>query len=85
MKNLGLHDHNIRDILIKQNENFKLLSRKHEEFDERLRELNGQRFKTDFDWLEVRNLKKQKLRLKDSMQKYIFEYRKSNSSHLERY
>lgn len=84
MKNLSLHDHNIKDILIKQNESFKLLSRKHEEFDQRLRELNNQRFKTDYEWLEVRNLKKQKLRVKDSMQKYIFEYRKSYSAHQER-
>jgi len=65
----------IKEILIEENETFKLLNLKHQEFDQRLIELNNRNLFTDQDWIEVQELKKEKLRLKDSMQKYIFEYR----------
>lgn len=74
-----LNDQKIKEILVKQNENFKHLILKHQEFDQRLKELNKRKFKSELDWVEVRNLKKHKLRIKDSMQKYIFEYRKNRT------
>ncbi len=74
---INLNEQKIKDILIKQNENFKSLNRKHQEFDRRLKELNNINFKTDKELIEVRNLKKRKLKIKDSMQKYIFDYKKS--------
>ena len=74
-----MNDQKIKEILIKQNETFKTLNLKHQEFDQRLSELNNRSFKSEKDWIEVRNLKKHKLRIKDSMQKYIFEYRKNKT------
>jgi uncharacterized protein YdcH (DUF465 family) len=77
--NTTMNDQTIKDILIKQNEDFKSLALKHREFELRLKELNNSRLNTDRDWLEVRNIKKHKLQVKDSMQRYIFEYRKKRS------
>ena len=74
-----MNDQNIREILIEQNEQFKDLASKHREFEQRLEELDNRKIKTDGDWLEVRNIKKHKLQIKDSMQRYIFEYRKKRS------
>ena len=74
-----MNDQKIKEILVKQNEHFKHLNSEHQQFERRLNELNSREFKTETDWIEVRNLKKQKLRIKDSMQKYIFEYRKNRT------
>lgn len=76
---LGMNDQKIKEILVKQNEHFKHLNLEHQQFDQRLKELNNRKFKTERDWIELRNLKKHKLRIKDTMQKYIFEYRKNNT------
>lgn len=76
---LSMNDQKIKEILVKQNEHFKHLNLEHQQFDQRLKELNNRTFKTERDWIELRNLKKHKLRLKDSMQKFIFEYRKNNN------
>jgi len=61
---------------MRQDETFKTLDQEHREFDRKLRELNNRNIKTDHDLIEARNLKKRKLQIKDSMQKYIFEYKK---------
>ncbi|MGD2086809.1 MAG: hypothetical protein PVH61_11565 [Candidatus Aminicenantes bacterium] len=76
---LNMNDQKIKEILVKQNEHFKHLNLKHQQFDQRLNELNNRKFKTEREWIELRNLKKHKLRIKDSMQKYIFEYRKNKT------
>ena len=73
---MNMDDQKIREILVQQNENFKNLELKHREFDHQLKQLNNRSFKTDKERIEERNLKKHKLKLKDSMQRYIFEYRK---------
>jgi uncharacterized protein YdcH (DUF465 family) len=73
---IPLNDQTIKEILIQQNETFKALDQKHQEFDQRLREIYNRNIKTDGDLIEERNLKKRKLKIKDSMQKYIFEYKK---------
>ena len=76
---LAMNDQKIKEILVKQNEHFKHLNLEHQQFDQRLKELSNRKFKTDIEWIELRNLKKHKLRIKDSMQKYIFEFRKNNT------
>ena len=76
---LSMNDQKIKEILVKQNEHFKHLNLEHQQFDQRLRELNNRSFKTERDWIELRNLKKHKLRIKDTMQEYIFEYRKNKT------
>lgn len=79
---MNLDDQKIKEILIRKNESFKNLAIKHREFEHQLEELNNRSFKTDRELIEERNLKKQKLRLKDSMQKYIFEYRQTKKGEI---
>jgi len=74
--NITNNDQTIKEILMRQDETFKTLDQEHREFDRKLRELNNRNIKTDHDLIEERNLKKRKLQIKDSMQKYIFEYKK---------
>jgi uncharacterized protein YdcH (DUF465 family) len=76
---VSMNDQKIKEILVMQNEHFKHLNLEHQQFDQRLIEINNRKFKTERDWIELRNLKKHKLRIKDSMQKYIFEYRKNKT------
>ena len=76
---LSMNDQTIKEILVKQNEHFKHLNLEHQQFEERLTELSNRKFKTEKDWIELSNLKKHKLRIKDSIQKYIFEYRKNKT------
>lgn len=74
-----MNDQKIKEILVKQNEHFKHLNLEHQQFDQQLKELSNRKFKTERDWIELCDLKKHKLRIKDSMQKYIFEYRKNRT------
>lgn len=61
---------------MRDNITFKNLNLKHQELDRKLREICAGSIRTENEWLEEHNLKKQKLILKDSMQEYISEYRK---------
>jgi uncharacterized protein YdcH (DUF465 family) len=72
-----LEDRHIREILTRDNMDFNKLNLAHKECEQRLEEIKSRLdVRTDQDWLEEQNLKKQKLRIKDSMEKYILEYRK---------
>ncbi len=74
-----MDDQRIKEILIQQDENFKNLILRHRQCDQQLIALTNQNFKTEREFMEERNLKKRKLMIKDSMQKYIFEYRKGGN------
>ncbi len=71
-----LKDRQIKEILMRNNLKFKDLDLKHQECERKLREIVGGNIRTDKEWIEEHNLKKQKLILKDTMQQYIWEYRK---------
>lgn len=73
-----LEDHHIKEILNRDNIDFNKLNLAHQACEQKLEEIKSRvlEIRTDKDWLEEHNLKKQKLRLKDSMEKYIVEYRK---------
>jgi uncharacterized protein len=71
------NEQSIKEILIREDDNFKTLSIKHQEYDQRLKELGNLDFKTDEELIEERNLKKEKLKMKDSMQQVIFEYKRN--------
>lgn len=71
-----LKDRQIKDILMRDNAKFKNLNRKHQECERKLREILAGNIRTDKEWIEEHNLKKQKLILKDTMQQFISEYRK---------
>ena len=75
-----MDDKRITEILMQEDETFKHLSMQHQQFDQKLERLTNQNFMTEEEKIEERNLKKQKLKIKDSMQRYIFEYRKGVSS-----
>jgi uncharacterized protein YdcH (DUF465 family) len=70
-----MEDRQIKEILIRDNTAFQDLNRQHQECDRKLEALKAGNMKTDREWVEEHNLKKQKLKLKDAMQEYILGYR----------
>lgn len=71
-----MDDKRIKEVLMQKSETFKDLSMKHQQFDRQLTEIKSRGTNTEIDRVEERNIKKQKLKLKDSMQQFIFEYRR---------
>jgi uncharacterized protein YdcH (DUF465 family) len=71
-----MDDTRIKEILLQQNKTFKELSVEHQKCDRQLNEISLRNMKTDSEMIREKNLKKQKLKIKDSMQRFIFEYRK---------
>lgn len=71
-----MEDQKIKEILIEKDEKFKEIFLKHKEFEERLKEHYNSIIRTDSDLIAEQILKKQKLKLKDEMQKHIVEFRK---------
>jgi uncharacterized protein YdcH (DUF465 family) len=57
----------LKDVLVRENEEFRRLHEKHKGFEERLAALNGKVFLTEQEKLESTKLKKEKLLLKDRM------------------
>lgn len=74
---IQMNDNEIKEVLMQRDENFKSLQIKHQEYEQRIKVINDKDVKTDMDIVEERNLKKEKLKLKDSMQQYIFEFKKN--------
>ncbi|MCP4214740.1 MAG: YdcH family protein [bacterium] len=70
-----MEDLQVREILSRENAGFEELDKQHRECEQRILELSEGILKTDKEHMEELQLKKQKLRLKDSMQKYISEYK----------
>ena len=70
-----MEDQRIKEILIEKNQDFRQMYLKHQEYEKQLREIGGADSKTEAQLVEARNIKKQKLKLKDAMQKFIIEYR----------
>ena len=57
----------VRDLLMRESEEFQQLSRRHQELDERLVSLTEKLFLTDEEKVEEVTLKKKKLAIKDRM------------------
>jgi len=72
-----MRDQNIKEILIEKNVEFKGLFLQHQEYEERLRSIANKRPKNDLEVLEEQKIKKQKLRLKDAMQRQIVDFKKN--------
>ena len=70
-------DVEIKKILKAQNREFKKLSKQHSEFEKRLIELERRAYITQKENLEVKRIKKQKLKIKDKMEAMIRQYRTS--------
>jgi len=70
-------DAEIKKILKAQNREFNKLSKQHSEFEKRLAELERRAYLTQKENMEVKRIKKQKLKIKDKMEAMIRQYRAS--------
>jgi uncharacterized protein YdcH (DUF465 family) len=64
----------LREQLLQNDEEFRALSAKHHELDDRLHELGSKSYLADADQLEETTLKKRKLQLKDRMEDILRRY-----------
>jgi len=71
-----MDDHKIKEILIEKNGAFKKLFLEHQELEDKLQLHMQNKFKNDEERIEEKNIKKKKLKLKDAMQKHIYEFKK---------
>jgi uncharacterized protein YdcH (DUF465 family) len=74
-----LKEHEIAELLKKENEEFKKLSEEHRSLDTILTEIDTKRYLTPEEEFERKNIQKQKLLKKDRMAAILREYKKSNS------
>jgi len=71
-----MQEQKIKEILLERDSEFKVLFVKHQELEEQLQGLLQKKGKTEDERIAEKNLKKEKLRLKDAMQKRIEAFRK---------
>jgi uncharacterized protein YdcH (DUF465 family) len=70
-----MEDQKVKEILIEQDGAFKKLFLRHQELEEKLQSFLKKKFKSEEEAVEARNIKKEKLKLKDAMQKQIYSYK----------
>ena len=68
----------VKNLLLRSNEQYRQLSERHHQLDDRLHELTAQRHLTDSQRIEQVTLKKRKLALKDQMEQMALEYAKTH-------
>jgi uncharacterized protein YdcH (DUF465 family) len=66
-----MEEQKIKEILIERDSEFKMLFVKHQELEDKLQALQRRKAKTEEERLAEKTIKKEKLRLKDAMQKRI--------------
>jgi len=71
-----MEEQKIKEILIEKDSEFKMLFIKHQELEEKLQQLLLKKQKSEEERVAEKNIKKEKLRLKDAMQKRIFTFKK---------
>ncbi len=74
-----MEEQKIKEILIEKDSEFKMLFVKHQELEEKLQALQQKKQKSEEERVTEKNIKKEKLRLKDAMQKRICAYKKQSS------
>jgi len=72
-----MEEKEIKELLLKDNEEFRKTFEQHQQFEKRLDKLKAKSFLTNEEELEEKELKKKKLILKDKMYFLMTEYRKS--------
>ena len=72
-----MREKELRELLLKENDEFKKANKQHQQFDKKLEKLKAKSFLTDEEKQEVIELKKKKLALKDKMYYLMTEFKKS--------
>jgi uncharacterized protein YdcH (DUF465 family) len=67
----------VKNLLLRSNEQYRQLSERHHQLDDRLHELTARPYLTDSQRFEEVTLKKRKLALKDQMEQIALEYAKT--------
>lgn len=65
---MSVDTHQLRELLLQSDQEFRELALKHHELDDRLHELSARPFLSDTEQIEEVHLKKKKLQLKDKME-----------------
>ena len=68
---MAVDTHELKERLLQSDHEYRDLSTRHHELDERLHELATRHFLTEPEQLEEAQIKKQKLRLKDKMEDIV--------------
>jgi uncharacterized protein YdcH (DUF465 family) len=68
----------VKNLLMQSSDQYRQLSERHHLLDDRLHQLTERHFLSATEQLEETNLKKQKLQLKDQMERMALEYAKSH-------
>ena len=71
----------LKEVLLKTDEEFHSLAAKHHELEDRLHQLTAKHYLSEPEQVEEINLKKQKLRLKDRMEDIIRRHRHDERPH----
>jgi uncharacterized protein YdcH (DUF465 family) len=74
-----MQEQKIKEILIERDSEFKVLFVKHQELEEQLQGLLQKKAKSEDERIAEKNLKKEKLQLKDAMQKRIEAFKKQQA------
>jgi uncharacterized protein YdcH (DUF465 family) len=67
----------VKNLLLRSNEQYRQLSERHHQLDDRLHELTALPYLTDSERFEEVTLKKRKLALKDQMEQMALDYAKT--------
>jgi uncharacterized protein YdcH (DUF465 family) len=74
---MAVDTHELKERLMVSDHEYRELSMRHHELDERLHELSSRHFLTEPEQVEESQIKKQKLRLKDRMEDIVRRYQVS--------
>ncbi len=74
---MAVDTHELKERLMTSDHEYRDLSARHHELDERLHELSSRHFLTEPEQVEESQIKKQKLRLKDRMEDIVRRYQVS--------
>ena len=72
---MSVDTHQLRDLLLQSDQEFRELAFKHHELDDRLHELSSRTYLTESEQVEEVQLKKRKLQLKDRMEGILQRHR----------
>ena len=72
---MSVDTHQLRELLLQSDQEFRELAFKHHELDDRLHDLTTRAFLSETEQLEEVQLKKKKLQLKDKMETILRKHR----------